>query len=426
MIESKSNRPAVLILVCVILVTLVITGCSDGKEAVELTKTEKLRLQLSPQIGAFMARSEVAFGQGNYNLAFALLDSVEAFVPDLADVHFMRGRLFTQLNELDLSMRSYQHVLELDPEYVGARFNMGLNAFRRGLLREAVDYYKEEEAINKDPAPVLYLEMGKAYGNLGEPDSARMAYERSIAIDNSNATAYMWLGQLLEEMGDLEGALEYSQKGAQLKPDDPDYEYIIGSLYFRMGELEKAIEYLEPVAKELEWHQGAQYNLGQALMRTGREEEAQFYLVRADSAQQRQQTINEAVDGINSEPGNRDKWVELATLLWESGQKERAVESYKTAVNIDPTNFAMQSNLASMLVESGDVEAGIERFERILRLRPDLVQVHINLGGAYANEGRFEEARATWERALELEPNNRMARNFIKQLESMEEAGNSQ
>lgn len=413
----KSALNFILSCISCMAILLVLQGCSsDDNAAKDMTKTERLRLQVGPQVADYMRNAETALQRGNYNLSFALMDSVEAVVPELADLHFMRGRLYTQINDLQLSQLSYQRALEIDPEYVGANFNMGLNAFRRGLLRQAVNYYKGEEAVNADPDAVLYLELGKTYAQLGEPDSAQTAYERAIDIQPDNSSAYMWLGQLMEEIGELDKALEYSHKGAEIRPGDSDYEYIIGTLYFRNGDTEKAVEYLEPVANELEFHQGAQYNYGQALRRLGREDEAQFYLARADSAQKLQQMVNEAVNGINNEPANRDNWVRLALLLWQTGQQERAVESYTTAVNIDPANFALQSNLAMMLVESGRVDEGIRRYETILRLRPDLTDVWLNLGAAYANNGDSDNAKAAWEKALELDPNNRRAKDNLSQL----------
>ena len=396
-----------------------VQACSPGENPKQdMTATERLRLQVPPQVGRWMGQAEVAFQRGNYNLAFALMDSVEYVVPDLADAHFMRGRLFTKVNDLEMSQISYERTLQLDPAYPGAHFNMGLNAFRRGLLRQAVNYYFKEEEVNPDPDAVLYLEWGKTYAQLGEPDSAQAAYEKAIEIQPDNPTTYMWLGQLMEEIGELDKALEYSHQGAELRPDDPDYEYIIGSLYFRKGDTEKAFEYLEPIVDKMEFHQGVQYNYGQVLRRLGREEEAQIYLARADSAQQLQQMVNDAVIGVNNDPQDRDKWVGLAMLLWKTGQQERAIESYMTAVNIDPANPGLQSNLAMMLVESGRFEDGIRRYETILRIWPELTDVWLNLGAAYANAGDADKARSAWEKVLELDPDNGRANDNLSRLQS--------
>lgn len=405
----------------IVILLLVLTGCGGSDdEGLQLTRTEQLRLQLDPQIGSYMARSEMALKQGNYVMALALVDSVELLVPDLADAPFMRGRIFGKINQLEQSSIAYQQALALDPEYKGANHNMGLNAYQSGLLRQAVDFYKQEEAI--EPTSVVFLEMGKTYAKLGEPDSARMAYERAIEMDPENASAHMWLGQLMEEMGELDKALDYSLKGAALKPDNPDYEYIIGSIYLRKGDNDKAIEYLKPVAEKKQWHQGAQYNLGQALMRSGAQQEAQIYLAQADSAQQMQQALNEARDAVNTNPGSRDAWVTYAELQWKVDDKNEAINSYQVAISIDPGNFAMQNNLANMLIQNDRKDEGIRRLQAMLRLKPDLVDGWLNLGAAYANDGYLEEARTVWTKGLEFNPNDHRLTGFLRQLDQMEAA----
>ena len=399
------------------LACIVFIGCNtDGSRVSDLTKTEQLRLQLSPEVGSYMARSELALQNGNINLSFALVDSAEALAPALADVAYMRGRLYRRINDMELSSTSFLRALELDPEYKGAWYSVGMNAFQTGRLQEAVGYYRQEEELH--PEAIVYLALGKAYARLGEPDSARIAYEMAIEMDPSDASTYMWLGQLYEETGDLDKAIEYSLKGAEIKPGDPEYEYILGSQYLRIGDLDRAIEYLEPVAGKLLYHQGVQYNLGQALMRRGEQQRAQAHLALADSAQQLQQAVNEAQNAINSNPSDRDSWVEKSQLLWKMGQREEAIADYMVATNIDPTNLAMQSNLAMMMVQHGDFEQGIARFEQILQMRPDLTEVWANLGAAYANNGQFDEARAVWEQGLSIDPGNAQIKQFMEQLEA--------
>ncbi|GIV59543.1 tetratricopeptide repeat protein [Rhodocaloribacter litoris] len=399
-------------------VLLFLAGCRSGPDSEALTITERKRMTVDPRVGAFLIEGQRAYERGAYALALALTDSAEHYAPDLADLHFLRGLVYSQLNQLELAQAAYQEVLRLDPAYRGARYNIGLNAFRAGKLRDAIDWFKEERKL--EPTSGLMLELGRAYARLGEPDSARMAYEAALALDSTNATAHMWLGQLYEEMGELDQALTASRHGLRLKPDNLNYRYIVGSLLHRMGRNEEARAYLQPVAESLRWHQGAQFNYAQVLMRLGRADEARRYFARADSAQQLQQQINEAQDAINREPEVLANWVRLGELLRRAEQYGRAVEAYKVAVSLQPENLYLQSNLALLMAENGDTAGAIRRYRAILGIDSTLADVWFNLGVVYANAGRPAEARQAWEQTLKYKPNHPVVRAYLRQLAEKE------
>ncbi len=396
--------------------SIVVSGCYEP-----VGIAQKQRNSLSPMLSRYMIEAEGAFSRGVYELALAYTDSVEAYVPDLADLHYLRGKIYTQLNQLQVAQAAYEVVLEIDPEYAGARFNMGLNSFRRGKLRDAINYYLAEE-LEVGPTTALFHELGRAYAKIGVPDSARSAYELALSLDPEYTTTYMWLGQLLEETGDLEGALEMSLKGLRLRPDDLDYQYIVGTQYFRLDSAEMALPYLEPVAEDWTWHHGAQFNLGQVYMRIGQEEKAEIYFARAEEAQQLQQSVNEAQNAINNDPTSPSNWIELGNRLRESKRYARAIEAYKNGLTIQvPPGLAlyMQTNLATLYMECGDLNEAARRFEAILQADPDLSAARLNLGIVYAEGGRFDDARAIWRGLLEKEPRNMAAQDYLKQLESM-------
>ena len=236
-------------------------------------------------------------------------------------------------------------------------------------------------------------------------------------MDSTFAMAYMWLGQLLEESGDLERALASSLEGLALRPDDLDYQYLVGTQYFRMGDAASALPYLEQVANARTWHHGAQFNLGQVYMRLEREEEAQTFFARADSAQQLQQSINEAQDAINHDPESLDNWINLGRLLRASGQYDRAIEAYKVALVIMPWNLELQNNLGILEMENGNLENAAGRFRAILREAPSMHAVRLNLGIAYIRSGDTLGARTVWEGLLERSPSHPTAKDFLAQLE---------
>ena len=406
---------------------LIVLICAIGiscQPQSDLTIAERQRLALPPDAARWLIEAERAFDRGVYELALVYTDSVETVAPDLADVHFLRGHIYTNLNRLDIAHAAHEKVIEVDAAYPGARFNLGVNSFRQGKLRDAIKYYLEE-ADAVAPTTQLYHELGRAYAKLGVIDSARTAYEQAISLDSTNTMAYMWLGQLLEEGGYVEEALENSLKGLALRPTDLDYQYIVGTQYLRLMEHDAALAYLEPVAEAWPWHHGAQYNLGQVYRRLGREVEARQFEVRADSAQQMQQQINEAENAINHDPDNLDNWIRLGTLLRESGQYGRAIEAFKVAAVNMPWNLVLQINLATLEMESGDLTSAIARYRAVLSADAELPDAWLNLGVAYANSEQYDAARAAWEEVLKREPFNAIAQSHLSQLDELDDSNES-
>ena len=383
---------------------------------------EAQRSRLPPFVTDFLINGQRAFEAGAYDLALAYTDSVEFYAPALADLHFLRGAIYTRLNRPDIARVAYEVVLDIDPHYAGARHNMALIAFRAGQLRNAIDLYREEEE-KVGPSPALYHELGRAYAKLGEPDSAQWSYESAIALDSTYATSYMWLGQLMEESGNLDDALQMSLKGLSFRPDDLDYQYIVGTQYRRLELPEEAVPFLEPVAAAQPWHQGAQTNLGQVYMQLGREAEAREYFARAETAQQQAQEILEAEEAINTDPDMLDNWLHLANLLRQSGQNGRAIEALKNAASRDmPPGIWMgiQNNLAFLYLQDARPQEAAELFEMIVLNDSTSAAAWVGLGASYASLELLQEARFALQKALDIDPRNEIALNNLIELDKIQ------
>ncbi len=406
---------------CMVTVAVLLAGCAQEGVEEPLTRTEEIRTSLDLNVQQFMLQANAAWRQGNYLHALALTDSIEKYVPELADTYFLRGRIYTDLNQLDVANAAYTTALVADEEYRGAHMNIGINYFRRGRLRDAIGAFRREEAIM--PNTHLYLEMGRTYAKLGIADSAQWSYEQAIMIDSTNTTAHMWLGQLHEEMGDFESAITLSKRAAALRPESVDYRYVIGTQLLRMGEVEEAAAQLRTVVEERPWHHGAQYNLGQALMRLGEEDEAETHLALAEEAQQIQQEINEAHEAVNRDPSDVQNWLHLSEVHRKAGMYDRALDAYKRAIAIIPNDLRMHVNLASLMLESGDADGAIAQYRMVVDRDPSLADAWLNLGVAYGNAERYDEARQAWEMTIRLDPGNRTARNNLNMLARMASEG---
>jgi|TARA_Y100000310_G_C20699317_1_gene828236 tetratricopeptide (TPR) repeat protein len=362
----------------------------------------------------FLLVAEDAFRQGSYNAALILTDSARSYSTDLADIYFLRGRVFTKLNRLDRAEQAYQKVVSIDPDYEGARFNLGSISFRRGELAEAIEHYRIEQ--DNHPSARVLVQIGRAYAGLGEVDNAVIAYEEAIDLDDKFAAAYMRLGHLFKDSGEIDRALDYATKGQQLEPENLDYKYFLGSLLLLTGHPEKSLPYLRQIIAHRPWHYWANHNLGQALFRVGKEEEGKRYMKTAEGLQESIQEVENWRSLAEMNPDQLMLWVNLSNALRRMGRVDEALEALLIALSLDPANLALQNNIANLNLMSGDTVKAIFRYEAILSRDSSLVDIWLNLGAVYASAGRTTEARTAWQNGLKYDPDHVTIKEYLETL----------
>lgn len=361
-----------------------------------------------------LIESQKALKQRAFQKALSLADSVVQREPRLADGHFQRGRVLSELKRFDEAEKAYRKVLSLDPQYQGVWYNLGNNAYRRQEFDKALTYFRKEQ--ERHPSASSLVSIGQTYGALGKPDSAQQAYERALDLDSTHAEAHARLGQLHEEEGNLETALEHSRRALELKPEDVNYRYVVGTQLFSLGRTEEAIKHLKRVVKERPWHRGAHYNLGQALVRTGQEEAGKRYLAEADSLEKQQRKIERLESVAQDSPGDSQRWEKLGKAYLEAGRLTDAREAYSIALYLRPGDPTLRDQIAQLAAQQGDYEAAVSHYRDLLRRNPSFVDGWFNLGVVYARNGETQKARKMWKRVLQQRPDHQRAKKYLASL----------
>ncbi len=389
---------------------LLIAGCRSE------SLTEQARRTAAPKALEFLVDAQQYFEAGFYNNALVLVDSAAAHAPQLADVPFLRGRILSAMRQFDPAVLEYRATLDLDPEYPGVYFNLGNVEYQRGQPEAALRMYRKES--DEAAASVEYLvQLGRAYADIGVADSARWAYERAIEADSTNPTAYMWLGQLLEDQGSMQEALEYSRKGRSLRPDNLNYAYVVGVQQLRTEDLEGAIRTLEKVTDGMPWHYAAHYNLGQALLGLGESERGARYLARADTLLGIQREITRWENLLASNSHEPMLWVNYGNALRTAGRIDDAIQALSVAYSLNPEWLELQNNIANLMLARGDTLGALSRYEDLLSIDSTLSDIWLNLGTVYALSGDYDGARDAWRTALRHDPGHAEARQYLSQLE---------
>lgn len=394
-------------------ILLVGVGCGASSSD---SQTALPRDSVDRKTGKTLIQAQQALRQGALQASMALTDSVVHRVPRLPDAHFQRGRVLSELKRFESANQSYRKALDLDPDYRGAWYNLGNNAYRQQDYQEAVNFY--QRAQKKHPSANTLVALGWTYVAQGKTDSARYAYERAIDHDSLHALAHARLGQLYANEGNYKKALVHSRRALKLEPKNPKFRYAVGNQLLQFGRPEKAVDHLKTAVEQRPWHQGAHYNLGQALTRLGREEEAEKYLAEADSLEQQQSKIERLRSNAKDAPDEPGRWVTLGKALRQSGRLKQARKAFSVALYLQPRNPALRNEIAKLASDLGEYEAAISHYRTLLRQTPSYVRGWFNLGVVYARRGSTKKAKKAWEKVLEINPDHQKAKEYLASLTS--------
>lgn len=389
-------------------------GC--GTETTSDGPTAMPRDSASRSTVKMLVQSQNALKQGGLQTALALVDSATQRAPQLPDAHFQRGRVLAELRRFEESNEAYRRVLDLDPDYEGARYNLGNNAYREQEYQRAVRHYRR--GLERHPSARARVSQGRAYVAQEKVDSARVAYRTAISLDSTHALAHARLGQLYADQGSTEKALRHSRRALELESENAKFRYAVGQQLLQLGRPDAAAEHLRKAVEQRPWHQGAHYNLGQALLRLDRSDEAERYLAAADSLEKVQSRIEQLRSQAQNAPSDVERWRNLAQALKEAGRLEEAQEAYSVAVYLRPKNPVLRNEIAKLAGARGNDEAAISHYQTLLRKNPNYVRGWFNLGVIYARNGQNERARTAWERVLEREPGHEQARKYLASLDA--------
>lgn len=388
---------------------LFLAGCErSDQESAEAAQP------MSPAVHQLLKGADEALMRYDYTLAFAIADSAEKLAPSLADIPFLRGRIYAELLRLDEADSLYRKVLTIRPTYPGAWHNLGNTSFRRQEYTSAIDYYSRELAILPDARP--WRGIGKAYVELGKTDSARYAFEQAIEMDSSYAQAHFGLALLLEDIGDMEGALRSSLNALNNHPESLEFRFSVGAALVKLGRPEEALDYLQAVTEKWPWHQGAHYNLAQALVRLGRVEEAEAVQQRTEDLRILQAQVSNQENAVRVQPENAFAHAGLGSILRKAARYEDAMHAYRVAVYLEPGNLEFRNNIAVLHLLQHDTTAAIQTFERMVEVDPSNVASWFNLGSINAMSGKIEQARNAWTVAAGIDPENEAVQRALSRL----------
>jgi tetratricopeptide (TPR) repeat protein len=189
--------------------------------------------------------------------------------PEYVDARFNLGVLYQARSEFELAYSSYQEVLRIRPHYVPAHYNLGILNHAKGLYSEAIDCYRR--VLEQNPNDIQsILNQGVAFKELSKLFDALRCFDRAIELDPRSGEGFFNRALVLKQSGDLKGALGAYDSALEIRPHFPEAWLNKGVVSMEMRLVQEAIScYDQAIAQSPEFHEALE-NKGSALLMLGR------------------------------------------------------------------------------------------------------------------------------------------------------------
>jgi len=106
-----------------------------------------------------------------------------------------------------------------------ARLNIGTYMYQHGRQAEAIPQYELALHLGAEPTmrAITYVNLGVAYSGLGDNANARASFEQALRLNPNQASACQGMALVAQRQGDLEGAIRYFARAADLQPSGQGY-----------------------------------------------------------------------------------------------------------------------------------------------------------------------------------------------------------
>ena len=303
------------------------------------------------------------------------------------------GRALMSLDRLQEAEESFLGALELDDEWSAPWLGLAMVAMRREDPFKVVHFL--ERAIEADPEyPETYVELGRYYGLMREPDLARATFGRWLRNHPEDADMLINAGLVAFDAADYARALDFFEKASE---EAADAQQKSGARTFRantldmLGRYPEAVTAYEEVIEEApDWWE-AHANLGICHARNGNPEKAEAAFRK----------------GLEQCPGSPEIRDELAAHLTnEEKNLNEALKLSEEAVALGRDEVRHLYTLGEVRLAREDEAGAEEAYRAVLELDPEDPNAHLELGLVHERRGEATVAEEHFIEALKSDPGN--------------------
>ncbi|MFH1437422.1 MAG: tetratricopeptide repeat protein [Pseudomonadota bacterium] len=212
---------------------------------------EAIRLNESNE-EAYYNLSIVHIDLSHWSRAAQLLTRAVVLKPNDANYHFLLGRAYQEMGELEQARSEYENSSTINPAFFKPEYYLGMVLADMDKPQEAFSAYTSAIMKNARYVPA-YTRLGNIYAEYGFLEESRQVLSEGIKVgvpgSEELAEVHKLLGTVHQELGNLELAAQQLKMAIDIKPMQ-DALFSLGWTYAQMGSKENARIYLERFIKQ--------------------------------------------------------------------------------------------------------------------------------------------------------------------------------
>lgn len=269
----------------------------------------------------------------------------------------------------------YRTLLAKSPQFLPARFNLGLVLDAEGKMADALGAFSTVGKIKPD-FPAVQMFIGIEEFRLGRGEAGGGALELATKQNPGDLRCWFWLARVDFAMGKKEAGKAALDRALVISPDDPSSLYLLAQYQISMQDQTGAERVLAELAKRYpqvpEFHQ----SLGSV-----------YYLeARLDNAEEEYRAE------LKLDAGNPQALSMIGVILLDRGQAKQAIPYLAKGLEANPDIAYLQRKMGQALLEDGETEQALEHLNRSAALDSQEATAHFLLWKAYKALDRGTDA----------------------------------
>jgi len=251
------------------------------------------------------------------------------------------------------------------------------------------DYYPNKELNTAED----YYKLGIAYLSRNTPQQATEQFQKAIKINPNHVPSLIGLSASLSQSGDINTAMEYSNKALKIEPNNGKIHNAIGILHYANATSVNQLKQAEASFKKA-------ISLDSDLL-VARINLARLYT----SMKNLDGAIREYESVIKLQPDNLAARAELSRVYLYNRNIDKAMQESEKAVQIAPKNPMARNALGEIYLYKGQLDKAQEEFKKCLELEPSYSIAYKNIGRVYMLKNSMDKAIEEFKNAVSYNPN---------------------